>query len=295
MDHWHNTRKYEILYSPEYQSVKKLSPLLHKPFLTVKNLHPIIEDLTYRKINDWDSKNLISGNRENKQSGWRRFSFVDIVKFRIIMDLRTFGFPIDKIKVILEHACNSSVTLVKCISNEKGKKGEKKRFKFLELEHAILACLNGRKVLLLVNEAEKEKTVFATELEAVQHYFTLCQASYPVVILPFFGYVKRMMKSLTKTDISISAGSTIQALLNNRLTTKERKILEILRNQNYEEISFSKSDGTNIVVRAKSRKRGSFTDEDIKEAINDRDYQKVTVSTVGGKKISLVREETIKI
>lgn len=90
--------------------------------------------------------------------------------------------------------------------------------------------------------------------------------------MPFFSYVTK-----------------IEELFKNQLLEQEKKILEIIRNKDYEEITIIKPTGKEITLKAKIRKRGSFSDKDIIDTINSKDYQNVTVSRVNGKKISVTR------
>lgn len=56
-------------------------------------------DLTYRTINHWEQVKLISSKRE-KESEWRKFSFIDLVWLRIISKIRDLNLPIETIKKI---------------------------------------------------------------------------------------------------------------------------------------------------------------------------------------------------
>lgn len=69
-----------------------ISFLTEKRF-TIKNV-----DTTYRLINHWSTHGLFEDTRAEKK-GWRKFSLVDMVWLKILIDLRTFGLPLDKIKV----------------------------------------------------------------------------------------------------------------------------------------------------------------------------------------------------
>ncbi len=56
-------------------------------------------DTSYRVINHWCNAGLLDGSRDGNENGWRKFSVVDLVWLRVVMELRGFGLSLDKIKV----------------------------------------------------------------------------------------------------------------------------------------------------------------------------------------------------
>ncbi len=273
--------KNKMFSSQAYGVAKKIAPDLNKSVFTIKIVQAFVKGITYRKINDWDRKNMISGSRDNIEAGWRKFSFVEIIKFFIISDLRKFGLNIKKIKNILKNISNSSFNI--------SKKGEPYNPAFLQLEYFMVLCLGGYKILLLINE--KEDAFFFSEKNMVRSYFYLDKASSPLIILPFFSYVGSMFKKAEEEKLD----STIEGLFEKRITEKERKILNIINIKNYESITIKKQNGEIQTVKAKKIQRGDFSDKEIVDAIKQKDYQNVSVSIKDGKKINITREETIKL
>ena len=178
--------KQEIFNSKGYAFVKEHVTTLNKPIFTIKKSQTFINSITYRKINDWDSKNLISGSRDNAKAGWRKFSLVDIVRFYIINDLRKIGLDIEAIRKILIGISNSMVDIPK---------NDKSHYEaFLQLEYFILSCLNGNKIMLLI--AEESGIYFFSEKDAIYTHFDTDEASSPLIILPFFSYIRTMQEKL---------------------------------------------------------------------------------------------------
>jgi DNA-binding transcriptional MerR regulator len=81
---------------------EETAQLFHNPRFTLQDAQEMIDDLTYRKINDWDDKGLLSCSREDDKAGWRRFSVIDILKLSVITQLRKFGVTTEKIKTITD-------------------------------------------------------------------------------------------------------------------------------------------------------------------------------------------------
>ncbi|MFH1859666.1 MAG: MerR family transcriptional regulator [bacterium] len=57
-------------------------------------------DITYRMVNDWDSRGMFDAERQTTR-GWRRFSMADVIKLSIMKKLKDTGFPLYKLKGIL--------------------------------------------------------------------------------------------------------------------------------------------------------------------------------------------------
>lgn len=281
----YSERKATAFQSKEYEFVKNQSPSLHKPLFTIKNLRYFIADITYRKINGWDEKGLVSGSRDNADSGWRKFSIIDTIKLNIISDLRKIGLSTDKIKFVIDGISNSRVSGHDLNNNIK-------HHKFLELEYWYFACLADHKILFLIDD--EGSAVFLEENDALWAYTQMDNSVSPLLILPFFSYVKKITSAFGK-NIRIKEETTLAHLFKNKLTEQEEKILGIIRDQCYEEILIKKSNNENIHIKAKSRRSGNFSDSHIIDLINKKDYQNITVTINGGKKVSLTQEDNIKI
>src|SRR5438105_2733144 len=79
------------------QAAGEWSPDLYlEPRYTVKDTSQ-----SYRSINHWSEMGLVGGMRF-KDSGWRKFSFVELAWIEIISELRSFGLPIQSIQNLKE-------------------------------------------------------------------------------------------------------------------------------------------------------------------------------------------------
>jgi len=60
-----------------------------------------IEDTgnTYKVINDWTRLGVIEDSRD-KEGKWRKFSLLDLVWIKVVSHLRSFNFPLAKIKLV---------------------------------------------------------------------------------------------------------------------------------------------------------------------------------------------------
>ena len=270
-----------------FQYIKKdYKPILCKARFTIKRAKLFIDNLTYKKINDWDGKKILSGTRDNKEAGWRKFSIIDIVKLLIVSDLRKLGFNINKIIKILKNISQYSLEPLKKKYNLHINHS---LFLMDTLEIFFLSCLNGNMDFLIING--EEEIFFFDETDLFQNHFYLDQAFTPIIILPFFDYVKRIAE---KIDIKVKYDKDPKLYELFKILPLERKILDIINNKKYESITITKQNGEIKTIKPKEIQRGGFSDKEIIEAINKKKYQKVSTLVKDGKRINVTREETIK-
>jgi DNA-binding transcriptional MerR regulator len=75
--------------------------IAHKPRFNARHLRQVFPGVTYRQINHWESKGLLTAARDTDSSGWRKFSLVDVVCLAIITELRSFGRDLPSIAASL--------------------------------------------------------------------------------------------------------------------------------------------------------------------------------------------------
>ena len=81
-------------------------PYLRSPLFALKEVVAVAPHITYRKLNDWDERGLLRADRQTKNTGWRRFSVMEVIILQIIADLKRFGFDdkrIRRVRHAIEH------------------------------------------------------------------------------------------------------------------------------------------------------------------------------------------------
>lgn len=207
MDNYYNSRKQEIYFSDEYQNtITRFSPIIHHPFLSFQKIEPIINNISYRKINIWSDKGIISDHRENNSTKWRKFSFKDVVDLMIITNLREFGLALNVIWTILDKISNNTVILLES--------GRERKVKFLDLEYNFFKATNGEKTLLVIR-SDEESVYFGSERNTLLHYFGVLRDSIPLLILPFYSYVQKLSE-LSNSKITTNEDTALVSLLKNK-------------------------------------------------------------------------------
>lgn len=261
----------------DYNKIIQSLPKLHDPIFSLKAVQQFVPNLTYRRVNEWESKGLISPHRETEETGWRYYTWVEVIKLDIITDLRELGFEIEQIKKVFD-------TFEGHYFADK---------KFNALEYFIILCVSDEKILLVI---DADGAYFLSEKEVVLSHFSLDKSTSKVIVLPFFSYIEKMKDPNEKTVYSPhSLASGLFKQQDVAPTEKEEQVLELIKNNDYSKITVKKREGGSYTVSAGSYRNGELTDKDVIEAVHRNDFQTVKIARKNGKIISLECEETIKV
>lgn len=271
----------EIFEQYIYHSLIQSARIYKLPIYTLKDLQKFFPSLSYRVLNDWDKKKLISGSRKNQDSGWRKFSVIDIIKFFIIIDLRKYGMPIPKIKNVI-HDLSDNFVFVKNPDT-----GQDIKTEYLHFEYFFILSSIGEKILLLIDDRQY------TLLQNEAGMFPLISSKdfyAPCLLLPFYDYVRKYFKQLT-IDVEIKKYSTLSGLLEARFHLKEKTIMDIINNKKYQKIIINRKNQDQLLITANSIRSGKFNKKDVLDLIDQKDYQSVKAIKEDGQIVAISQEE----
>lgn len=199
-------------------------------FLTDKKFTIKDTDSTYRVINHWSSLGLFDDSRtENK--GWRKFSLVDIVWLKVLMEIRKFGLSLEKLKISYESIKSKTAIF----------------------EYSILSCLMRNAMYVIVfSDGHIEITPkYAVIFSEANSY--LNEASHLTINLNYC--LER-----------IFPGKDLSAQLNTfELSKKESRILEELRLKQSEEVTVKmKNDSPDLLITKTRYKKDTDTEKNLK-------------------------------
>lgn len=264
-----------------YHSLIQSAEFFKKPTYTLKDLQNYFPSLSYRVLNDWDKKKLISGSRKNQDSGWRRFSSIDVIKFFIITDLRKYGMPIPRIKNVINDLSRNFVFI------EDPDTGQRMKTEYLHFEYFFLLSGTGQKILLLIDD--QQYTLLHNEIEILR--IVSSKDFYaPCLMLPFHDYVRKYFKRLSR-DIKIKKYSTLDGLLQIRFELKERIILDIINNEKYRKIEIIKKNQDHLLITAHSVRSGKFNKKNLLDLIDQKKYQSVEAIKEDGQIVAISQKE----
>jgi len=258
---------------------------LSYPFFAYKKAEKIIKGLTHAKINFWESKGIIVSSRDKKGTGWKKFSISDIIALSIVSDLRKTGFPIEKLKQIMDSITSGQIKIW----------GSKKENLSLPnsttLNSAIVNCLFGARLFLAIGV--KKRIFFLSKIPVNNFFLELEKKTTPIIILSFYSYIENIVDTL-KEIFNLSKNSTPEQILDNILPYEEQRIARWIKNSNYKIIRFKKKvDSKEIIIKIDPKgKRHSL--KGITETIREGEYCCLSITTKRGQKITIPREEWVK-
>lgn len=259
---------------------------IERPLFNIQEIQAVAPNLSYRKINDWDSKGLITSFRKTSETGWRKFSIVELVKLLIILDLRKFGFSTDKITTILSEIFSESNT------------GHTKFDGYTCLRDNILLSFIGTKIILVIYE--DGNISFRQEDDFVKRQFVLNDINSSFLILPFFSYIQKISKHILNRDIKIDTSTTVKEIY---LSDEERKALAIIRNGNYKEIEIemlnleAESDDSDLIsyTIVQGSSENILSENDAIRMIKNRSYQFIEIFGKNNKSLVYLSGNRIRL
>lgn len=254
--------------------------ILHKPIYSNKDIQDFFPSLSYRMMNDWEKKKMITGSR-SKEMGWRKFSITDIVELFIITDLRKFGLPIPSIKKVLNDL------RMNIIGSSNPKTKELETVEYRNFEYFLILSSIGEKNLLLIDEQHStllhnEATII--DLVSADNFYS------PYLILPFYAYVRKCYQKLM-IDIKLKKSTTIHSLLQNRYQLKETIILDIIENDKFQKIEIIKKNRDHFLITGKSVRSGKFNKKEVLDVIDQKDFQSIEAVKENNQIVTITQEE----
>lgn len=233
---------------------------LREPRYFVKSVRLIDPDITYRRINLWERNGLFAPHRETEKTGWRRFSFSEVIWLLTISDLRRVGMPTPIIRHSLSWLARTPMGVT-------------------WLETLLVTTIRGMKNVLIIGV--NGQTTIPLNDYGILSKIRSDTSKGPMVCCPFYDYVRKVLTlSGAKLDFTESQKRRF-------LSQKEKRILEIIDNDQYEHIEIVKRNGESKTIKALTRRKGDFTVKDVILQLQARDYQTVEISVRGDRIVTL--------
>ncbi len=85
-------------YLPDYESDPDFAPL--RKMFNENRFSVSKIGIPYRVINHWDEIGLLANSFRENERGWRKFTLVEMAWITLIKHLRSFGFPLEKVRKV---------------------------------------------------------------------------------------------------------------------------------------------------------------------------------------------------
>lgn len=261
-----------LLGTQAYAEAMRFVEVFEHPQFHFKEAAVAVPDLTNRKINEWDSIGLISGQRKNKEAGWRKYSPIEVILLNIITDLRAFGFDTKSIKKVLASLRTEAVEV----------NGEQKRVD--PLGFFFWLCISGFRIVLIIDEHKKPR--FCDEASAMRLHFVMDQGTRPILILPFSNYFERLAEAYGKEGPYCVSELAEMYELREKFTEEERSLLRCLWNPKTAKVEVSKAPGRKMTVKTYERESGDMDEEKLLgllQQARQSGFGTVTINVTDGK------------
>lgn len=242
---------------------------INEPRYYPQQIIKLIPEITSRKLNDWDANGLLVQHRQS-DNGWRLFSLADVIRLRIIQDLKTYGM--------------SNIQIQKTLNDIFESNDMKRQYLF---ETFLNVCATARKVVIIV-EFDGSASFYLEDTAYVNLKMdkSCCK---PVLILPFYDYCMPFMPhdeyrmSITTTDV-----------VNEQNRANLAVIADCLIDEECKEISLKKSNGK-LNIKPKRFNKNVSKQDFIKyiQNLDEESFKDIRISLQNGKITTLSEENSI--
>ena len=242
---------------------------VNKPRYYSQQIIKLIPEITSRKLNDWDAKGLLVKHRESN-NGWRLFSLADVVRLRIIQDLKTYGM--------------SNVQIQKTLADIFELNDTKRQYLF---ETFLNICATARKVVIIV-EFDGSASLYL-ENSAYVNLKMDKNCCKPFLILPFYDYC---MPYMPHNGYQMTV--TTSELVNEQNRANLGVIADCLIDEECKEISLKKSNGK-LNIKPKRFNKNVSKQDFIKyiQNLDEESFKDIRISLQNGKITTLSEEDSI--
>ncbi|MEI8229740.1 MAG: hypothetical protein WCG83_01220 [Candidatus Peregrinibacteria bacterium] len=245
----------EYLSKPEG---KLVSSFLNEKKHTIKDTFQ-----SYRLINHWSTLGLLDDERSEESRQWRKLSMLDIVWVNVLVEMRKFGFPLEKLHIAKNSLCQS----------------KNKDHPYFLLEFAVVNVLlrNSQQVVIVL--ADGKAGVLEEQMVQLNR--------------EWFGL---------KSFLSININTIVSRIFNGKdffpmlthlvsLTNEEIEVILEMRQGHYSCISIKMRDGHIELIESTETMEGQKRFIDL---LKDGDYQDIEVKKRDGKIVSIKRTKQRK-
>ena len=253
----------------DYEKVLSEVENVNKPRYYPQQIIKLIPEITSRKLNDWDAKGLLVKHRESN-NGWRLFSLADVVRLRIIQDLKTYGM--------------SNIQIQKALTDIFEVNDTKRQYLF---ETFLNICATARKVVIIV-EFDGSASLYLEDSAYVNLKMdkNCCN---PVLILPFYDYCMTFMP-----HNGYKMTVTTSEVVNEQNRANLGVIADCLIDEECREISLKKSNGK-LNIKPKRFNKNVSKQDFIKyiQNLDEESFKDIRISLQNGKITTLSEENSI--
>jgi hypothetical protein len=135
-------------------------------------------------------------------------------------------------------------------------------------------------------------------LDMMKMGFFRSEDSEGFIFLKINPLVNRMLslKGLAPLKVNDELYDSLETSMQERVVRnqQEEAVIRAVRNKDYRQILIKRDDDQEITIKPTIKMSGEIGDKDLLRIIKEKKYQKISVITKNGRRVGLIREETIK-
>jgi DNA-binding transcriptional MerR regulator len=214
--------------------------------------------LSYRLINHWEQNGIIVVERGVDGKGWRKFSFMDQIWIRLVVELRSFGISLENIKTIFNQIRTHDIDYSPSV--------------YPRLEFYIHYFINYKtpiKLIILkdykVFICTKEELEGAEKEDLLDSYISINLHKLIQLVLKKSFYKPNYKEEIVLSDkeikllyhIRIGGYKSVKVLfkdgkierLEGEISMVEKKVHELMKENNYDEIIINREKGDVVSIK----------------------------------------------
>lgn len=255
-----------------------LMPFLSEPRYRVGDI-----PITYRQIYLLSKDGLLDAQQD--EGKWRKFSFVELVFLFTIKELKTIGFSNGQLVPLYEAFFKGGKSdMIKRENGVTVPRGYASRaigYAFLQIPVTMRYTANG--------EVDFYDPV----------HLSLLGLNGRTCILINISDIVAQVTSIVggKGEFGVSVFDALVKVLLSRtgISDKERQLLEILRDKQYETVTVRKKNDKLNIVNATRSGDGDMTDMELLKVIRGGDFRDITIHRRGGENAHFTVDDVIKL
>lgn len=253
-----------------------------REFIEQRKFRVSDSQLTYRQINNLAAVGILSTAQE-KEGGWRKFSFAELVFLDVVHELRHLGFKTEQLHSLQEAFFTAEKTKTVPSINIPESEG----YAFI----AIGMTMTAIQIVLTVDA--DGSVAFYDSL----NFSMFGNRDRAFAYINLNKVVNDILKKLGhkgfdyETLLELFIGGQLSK---DDLDEKERALFEAIRGDEYETVEVVQENGKIKMFRGTRHERGNFSPQELMAALQEKSYQTLTVHMQNGNAISYTVKETRK-
>jgi hypothetical protein len=231
--------------------------------------------MSYRQLNDWDSKGALPGQRE-QEAGWRKFTPREIFAIMVCREIRSrFGTSLESLRWVQNFMLQDGADHL----------------------HAALDIMRFGFAVFILTDLKKTFVMDSDiEFDDLFHYGYLRGSEDQAYVFIQVNHLVNRLLACLKTPVALRIHDRNYEVVRQARaeiiahSAQEIAVIRAIRHGEYRRVILTKKNDEDMVLEVEQELPASETAKaDVTALLNEHEYQTVTVSRAGGKNVRVKR------